>query len=42
MIQNDCYIIIYVTAQCKGQMRNAYSILVKKPEGKRPLEISMC
>jgi len=32
-----CYEMLY--AACMGEMRNAYNILVEKPEGKRPLGI---
>jgi hypothetical protein len=27
---------------CMGDMRNAYKILVRKPEGQRPLRSSRC
>jgi len=27
---------------CTGEMRNAYKILVRKPEGKRPLRRPRC
>jgi hypothetical protein len=29
-------------AACMEEMRNSYKILIRKPEGKKPLQISRC